>query len=149
MDKLLMEQWFIWLILGLVMSLLEFIVPGGVIVFLGASAIVVSASMYFGLISTTVNALLAWFICSIFFMIFLRSLFIKYFEGDSTVHNIDEENELVDSLVTVIEDIQPYKEGRAKFRDSTWVARSDETILAGDRAVIVRSDGNILILKSL
>ena len=144
-----MEDWLSWFILGLVMSLLEFIIPGGVIVFLGASAIVVSASMYLGLISTTVNALLAWFICSIFFMIFLRSLFIKYFEGDSTIHTVDEEKELVDSLVTVIEDIQPYKEGRAKFRDSTWIARGDETILAGERAVIVRRDGNVLIIKSL
>lgn len=144
-----MEMWLVWISAGIVMVLLEFIVPGGIIVFLGTAALFVGASVYFGVITSVVSAFIAWFISSIFLMLFLRSVFIKYFEGDSLVQNVDEDEDLKGSLVVVVEDIFPYREGRVKFRDSTWSARSEEQILKNNKAIIEGRDGNCLIVKSL
>jgi membrane protein implicated in regulation of membrane protease activity len=144
-----MDIWTIWLISGAVMVLLEFIVPGGVIVFLGMAAVIVGGSIYFNWITSHPMAFLAWFIISIILMVFLRSIFIKYFEGDSKIENTDEDIDLEGSLADVIEDILPHKEGRVRFRDSTWSARSDEEHKMGIKVVISGRDGNSLVVKSV
>jgi len=82
-------------------------------------------------------------------MLFLRSIFIKHFEGDSIIQNVDEDIDIDGSLVEVIEEIFPHKEGRVKFRDSSWTARSDENIKVAQRAIIIHRDGNTLIIKSI
>ena len=144
-----MDQWLIWMIAGTVMVLLEFILPGGIIVFLGMAAMIVGGSVYMEWITSITSALLTWFISSIFLMIFLRSIFIKYFEGDTKVQNVDEDTDLIGSLVEVVEDVLPHREGRVKFRDSTWVARSDEELGKSSKAIVSGRDGNKLIIKSL
>lgn len=144
-----MEQWIIWAIAGGIMILLEFIVPGGIIVFLGVAASIVGLSVYLGFINTFVSALLAWFILSIFLMLVLRSFFMKYFEGDSNIENVDEDADLLGVLVEVVEEVLPYKEGRVRFRDTTWSARSEETFSVGSKATVSGRDGNHLIIKSL
>lgn len=144
-----MDVWMIWIIAGAVMALLEFILPGGIIVFLGMAAIAVGGAVYLGWITTAVHALLAWFIISILFMLFLRQLFIKYFEGDTSVENVDEDKDLIGSLVETVEEILPHKEGRVKFRDTTWAARSNGELKPGSKAVVSERDGNTLIVKPI
>lgn len=144
-----MDVWLIWLISGVVMILLEFIIPGGIIVFLGIAASIVAGGIFAGWIDSLTNALLTWFITSLFLMIFLRSIFIKYFEGDTSIQNVDEDIDLKGSLVTVVEEVLPHKSGRVKFRDTTWQARSDEEFAEGSSAIIADRDGNVLIIKSI
>lgn len=144
-----MEPWLIWLCVGGVLILLEFVVPGGIIVFIGIAAAIVGAGIYFEIINSLFEALITFFTSSIFLMLFLRSLFIKYFEGDSVIQNTNEDIDLVGSLVEAVEDVHPYKEGRVRFRDSTWRARSDEEIMSGAKATISGRDGNVLIIKPL
>ena len=144
-----MEPWLVWLIVGAVMILLEFVVPGGIIVFIGMAAAIVGAGLYFEIINTLFEALITFFTSSIFMMLFLRSIFIKYFEGDSVIQNTNEDIDLVGSVVEAVEDVHPYKEGRVRFRDSTWSARSDEEIKSGSKATVSGRDGNILIIKPL
>jgi membrane protein implicated in regulation of membrane protease activity len=74
---------------------------------------------------------------------------MKYFEGDSTVQNVDESADYLNAMVEVIEAVHPYKEGRVSFRGSTWQARSDEEIAQGTTAVIIGRDGNTWIIKTL
>jgi len=116
---------------------------------LGIAAVIVGLGIYFSFITTIVSAFIAWFIISIFLMLFLRSIFIKHFEGDSIIQNVDEDIDIDGSLVEVIEEIFPHKEGRVKFRDSSWTARSDENIKVAQRAIIIHRDGNTLIIKSI
>lgn len=144
-----MEPWSIWAIAGAIMIVLEFIIPGGIIVFLGVSAGIVGGAIYLGLITSIFSAFLAWFIVSIFSILVLRSFFMKYFEGDSKVQNVDEDAALVGMLVEVVEQVLPHKEGRVRFRDTTWGARSDEKLEIGAKAAITGRDGNHLIIKSL
>jgi len=144
-----MEAWLIWVITGFVFMVLEFIVPGGIIVFLGIASAIVGSLVYFGIITSVIHAFIAWFMISLFLMLVLRSVFIKYFEGDSSIQNVDQDEDSKGKIVEVVEDITPYKEGRVKYLESTWSARSDEELDKGMKAVILSREGSTWIVKSI
>lgn len=144
-----MSAQLIWFIVGVICIFLEIIIPGGIVVFLGVSAVIVAALIYFGVITSVVSAFLSWFILSIFMMFVLRSFVMKYFEGDSHRQNVDEDEDAKGAMVEVIEEILPHKEGRVRFRETTWVARSDEALVVGVSAIIEKRDGNKWIVKSI
>ena len=142
-----MQSWLIWMGVGLFLMLSELLIPGGIVVFLGVSAMIVSGAVYLGWITTATNALIAWFIISIVFMFTLRSLFMKYFEGDSEVQEVDEKSELIGKEVTVIEEISLTQAGRVRMRETTWTATSDHHFSPGDLGVVESIEGNILKIK--
>lgn len=144
-----MKMQMFWFIFGIISILLEFVLPGGIIVFLGMAALVVAALIYFGIITSTIEAILTFFILSILFMVVLRSIFIKYFEGDSYQENTDEDQDALGLEVEVIEVIQPGIEGRISFRGTTWVASSQESFQVGDKAVITGRSESKWIIKSI
>lgn len=144
-----MEPWLIWVIAGGALVLLELVLPGGIAIFLGLSALMTGGALKLGYISGLMGSLITWFIASIILLLFLRTYFMKHFEGDSSIQNVDEDQDYEGSIVEVVEDIQPHKEGRVIFRGVTWQARSEEEILKGSKAVILSRDGNIWIIKSL
>jgi len=144
-----MEAWLIWLIAGLALALLELILPGGVVIFLGLAALAVALAFKLGFLASVAHGFIAWFILSILFLFFLRALFLKCFEGDSSVQDASEEGEYLSALVDVVEHVFPYREGRVAFRGTTWPARSEEELPSGSKAVIVGREGNIWIIKSL
>ena len=80
-----MEAQKVWLVISLVLIFLEFIIPGGVVVFLGLSALLVYGLLCFGVIEGLFLSLIIWFISSIVMLLVLRSFFMKYFEGSSRV----------------------------------------------------------------
>ena len=142
-----MQSWLIWMSVGLFLMLSELLVPGGIVVFLGVSAMIVSGAIYLGWITSVTNALITWFIISIIFMFTLRSLFMKYFEGDSEIQEVDEKSEIIGKEVTVIEEISLTQAGRVRMRETTWVATSDRHFVPGDLGVVESIEGNILKIK--
>ena len=143
-----MTPWLIWVTCGVIMMLLELILPGGVIIFLGIAAITVGSLLYLEWITSISTSFILWFIISITLLLFLRERLSMYFGGSFKVENIDEDLDLVGSQVQVVEDIQPYKKGRVKFRETTWVARSNEKIKVGEKALVSERDGNELVVKN-
>ena len=140
---------FAWLLFGAICIFLEFILPGGIISFLGLAAIFVGALMYFGVITSLVHAFISFFILSLVLILLLRSFFMKYFEGDSRVQNVDEDLDSIGSIVEVVEDIYPHKEGRVRFRDTSWQARSDDELLVGSKAIITERDESCWVVKAI
>lgn len=144
-----METWLVWVIAGCVLMLAELILPGAITIFVGLAAMVTGLGIKFGYLTTMTSVLMTFFGATVVLLIFLRSLFLKYFEGDSRIHNTDEEKDALGSIVIVVEDIFAFKEGRVSFRGSSWQARSEVDLLKGSEAVIERIEGNILIVRSL
>ena len=144
-----MSQEMIWFIIGVVCIVSETIIPGGIIAFLGFAAVLVGSMLHFGFIATTTQAMLTWFVSSIAMLFILRSFFMKFFEGDSQIHETEEDAESIGKIVEVIEEIQPFHEGRIRYLDTTWQARSEEDIPEGAKAIITKRDGNVWIVKSL
>lgn len=141
-----MEQ---WLVAGGLLIVSELLLPGGVVVFLGISALIVGGGIKFGYLNSFTSILLTMFFSSLFLLIFVRSFFMKFFAGDTTVHNVDEQKDAQGTLVEVEEDILPHKEGRVNFRGTAWQSRSEEELIKGSKAIIIRIEGNIIIVKSI
>ncbi len=144
-----METWMIWSLAGFILILAELIVPGGVCIFIGVSAMIVGGSLYLEWVHTVFECLMLWMLSSIILLVFLRTLFIRKFEGDSSIQNVDEDKDLEGTLGDVIENIYPYKEGRIAVRGSTWKARSDQEIVAGQKAIVIGREGNTIIVKNI
>ncbi len=145
-----MDTWpIVWIILGAVLIVLEILIPGAVLGFIGAAAILTGLLIHFGHLVGPVQIMLAFFISSILFILVLRSLVIKMYPSNSVVQNTDELTDAIGRIVEVTEDITPYRRGRVKYLDTSWEAQSEVEIIKGNQAVIIGQDGNCWIVKSL
>lgn len=144
-----MDAWIIWTVIGVALVVLELIIPGGITSFVGMAAIITGLLIKYEVLKDTTSVVLTFMILSIVLLLFLRTIFMKYFEGDSRKQNVDEDHDARGTIVDVLEDIHPFREGRVSFRGTGWQARSEEEITKGSKAVIIGRDGNIWIVKSI
>jgi membrane protein implicated in regulation of membrane protease activity len=144
-----MEPWLAWIFIGGILVLFELVVPGGITIFLGLASLIVGILIKTEILKESSHIALTFILLNLLFLLFLRTLFLKYFEGHSLKQNVDEDRDAVGSIVQVVEEIRPYKEGRIYFRGTGWQARSDEEILKNEDAIIIRRDGNTWIVKSI
>ena len=127
-----------WIVAGAVLIVLELIVPGMVLVFLGAGALLVALLVWLGLIQTWVASITTWFIASLVFLLVLRSLFQRFISGDTEKQSTDEDLDAYGQVVDVVEAIAPGEEGRIRYRGTTWQAVCyDHTLEAGTKAQII------------
>ncbi|WP_022836610.1 NfeD family protein [Salisaeta longa] len=123
---------------GLLLMLLETVLPGGVAFFLGIGGLVVSGLRVMGFVVDPLTALLTWLFLSTGLTIALRPLATRYFGGDSVVQLTDEDADAMGQTVDVVEAITPTTPGRIRFRGATWDARTLEgTLPEGAEARIV------------
>ncbi|MBN2531712.1 MAG: NfeD family protein [Spirochaetales bacterium] len=140
----------IWLIAGLLMIGVEFIIPGFVIFFFGVGAIILSALTWLipALRNNFILQLIIWLISSGFALGFFRKFFSKIFKGK--VQKDTGEDEFVCKTAEVIEPINQNKPGRVSFEGTTWKAITyDENIKAGDIVEILKKDNLTLIVRKL
>jgi membrane protein implicated in regulation of membrane protease activity len=141
----------VWWIIGIILVLLEFLLPGLVVVFLGLGAFLVAALLHFGIISGIFQELLAWFFSSLFFLVTLRFLVIMYYPSDTKKKDINEDNEVIGTVVNLLEDITEKQKGRIKHRGSTWPVESEkgEEIRAGEKVEIIGRDNLTWIVRKI
>jgi len=141
---------FIWAFIGLLFVGLEFAIPGVVIIFFGAGALITSllTAIIPGLNSSVVLQILLWLGASSLSLAFLRKYLSKVFRGKTL---IDDGSEASGKTAEVIERITPDKIGRVHFQGTTWKASSyTETLEEGEKATVLKQEGLTLIVsKSL
>lgn len=140
--------WF-WLILGTVLILLEFFVPGLVVVFFGAGAFVVALLQWLGILDSWISSISAWFGSSFVIMMCLRGLLTKYLPGDISREFADEDEDAFGMIVDVLDTVTDHNnEGRIRFRGTTWSARCMEgEIKPGEKAKIIFRDNMVWIVE--
>ena len=137
-----------WIVVGVVLIVLELIVPGAVLVFLGAGALLIAFFIWLGLIQTWVTSITAWFISSLVLLLVLRSFFQRFVSGDVEKQSTDEDIDAYGDVVDVVETIGPDREGRIRYRGTTWQATSyDYTLEAGTKAQIVYRESLVWIVE--
>ena len=131
-----------WGIVGLCLMIAELVIPGGIVIFLGTSALTVAVTLQFGIIDNWMHAFTLWFILSIVLLLAFRNLGQSMVGGDSRVDNTDEELDLYGKEVEVIATIGPgNKKGRIIFQGTEWTALGDGSeIKSGETAKIVCRD---------
>ncbi len=96
-----------WALIGIVLMLAELILPGGIVVFLGAACLLVAGAIWVGLVEGWAQSLTLWFISSIVLLLSFRQLTQRLVGGDSHVGNTDEELDLFNLPARVKETIGP------------------------------------------
>ena len=142
---------FIWCILGIIMLLAEFIMPGFVMFFFGVGALFV-ALLCLITDSLSINAqLIIFLISSILFLIILRKWFKAVFKGvfnskDKMPMNKDS---YIGETAHVTEKITPCEKGRIEFHGSMWYAESDMEIAKGAPVVIIEQNNLTFKVKPI
>ena len=141
----------IWACVGILLMIAEIIIPGGIVLFLGLSGLIVAASLQFGLIDSWVHAFTLWFISSLVLLVFFRNLTQKFVGGDASIDNTDEEFELFGKQAVVTEVIGPGEhKGRIDFQGTSWTALGDGgTIEVGSQVKIICRDNISLVVEKI
>jgi inner membrane protein len=137
-----------WIVAGAVLILLELIVPGAVLVFLGAGALVVALMVWLGLVQSWVLSITIWFIVSLLLLVVLRGFVQRLLPGETETQSTDEDLDAFGKEVDVLEMITPDAAGRISYRGATWQAACYEhTLAAGSRARIVYRDELVWVVE--
>ena len=130
--------------------LVEFLVPGVILVFFGVGAWITALTTWLGWTDGVTSQLLTFAISSVVLLVVLRRRFRSRFFGYiGDDHGLDANiDEFSGQAVTVTVDIEPGTDsGRVEFKGAAWRARSDTAIAAGQRAVIVEVKGINLTVR--
>jgi len=141
----------LWLGSGIFMMAIEFLVPGLVMVFVGLGALTVVLGMYFGYIDGILQQFITFFVSSIIYLLTLRFLVLRFVPSESRKENIDEDEEVIGSIVGLVEDINSGAFGRVEHSGSSWQARAegDQIILKGEQVKIIGRDNITWIVQKI
>ena len=138
----------IWFFIGLGLVLLEFIIPGVIIVFFGIGAWVTSLLMVF--FNFGINTQLVIFLASsLILLVILRKKVQNMFVGKSNEADNIDIDQVVGTKVKVVEKIGLNDKGKVLFNGTNWNAISDVEIAENEIVEIIEKDNLTLKVKPL
>lgn len=142
----------IWFLLGAALAVLEFFVPGIVLIFFGVSAWVVSALLWMGVPLSLPWQILIWIVLGAALLFSLR----RWLSGQLTGFTLQKgdlnkiPHEAVGAHVEVVETIKGKGlEGRVRWKGTLWRATADDVIEAGTMVEVVNQENLVLRVKRL
>jgi membrane protein implicated in regulation of membrane protease activity len=144
------EPQYLWLLGGVLLMILEFALPGFVVFFFGAGAIIVGVICWVWAISF--NWQLVIFIVSSLVMLvtlrkWVKGIFVGYTSSQQAMGELSKE--FIGQRVTVVRAIEPGRVGKVEFRGSEWDAESEESLAVGDGAEIVGQESIRLMVRKV
>lgn len=136
----------IWILLGFVLFLLEFVIPGLILFFFAIGAWIVGILCLF--IDISLNTQLIIFLVSSILSILLLRRWAErviWKRRDSTELMDDE---FIGKRAIAQTGISPGKNGRVDFKGTSWEASSDDIIAPGEAVTITGNESIVLIVKS-
>lgn len=131
-----------WLIAGIMLSLLEIIVPGFVLIWFGISAIITSFVAF--LFPSFSVQLIVFLVLSTILVTTAQYISKKYFNRNQ--NNVGADKWLAKKGV-VIEDIKPFSKGIVEVDGEQWNAASKESLKKGDIILVEKVEGTHMIVK--
>jgi len=128
----------IWFLIGLLLLLAEFMIPGLIVFFFGVGAWIVAVCCL--LTDVTLNVqLLIFIISSVLLLVLLRSWVKGIFTGHVTARqNLQEElSEFIGERAIVTQTITPKLAGKVELHGTNWVAEADVEIVEGTAVEVV------------
>ena len=142
-----MSAYMLWLISGIIMMALEFVVPGFVIIFFGAGAVLTGLTVWiFGGIPSVWQTLL-------FVVLSLGALaaFRRHAVGSGNKHaaasGVDYDDECIGKIVKVVEPLEPGRPGKVELGGTNWSAECAEPVAASAMVEVVSRNGLTLCVK--
>lgn len=140
--------WWMWIILGFILLLAEFLTPGGFyIIFFGAAAIVVGFVSLLGFAGPQWSEWLLFTALSVVGIALFRRRLLMRLEIPARPDDLDT---VVGKVALVIEPIPPGSLGRVEMRGTAWTAKNlgAQPLSSGDRAKVEQVDGLVLGVRS-
>lgn len=139
----------VFLIGGIILMLLEALIPGGVTFILGFSGLAVGVLRYLGFLQDPFTATFAWLFSSMALTVVIRPFIKRYFPGDTFFKFADEDYEAMDQIVEVVEPINDLdNSGRIRYQGISWQARTMEgEVPAGSRVRIKYRENTTWIVE--
>jgi len=136
----------IWFILGLVLFLLELVIPGFFIFFFGLGAWVTALICLIGEPGTNLQIII-FAISSVLSLIGLRKIIQKkfFYSKDDDSNKVEDEFTGNEALAT--SDFGSEKQGKVEFKGTTWKAESTSEIKQGQRVIIKEKENFKLIVE--
>lgn len=138
-----------WLIGGGVLIAAEFIIPGGIVSFLGIAALLVGLGNWVGIFSDWISSTTWWFILSLGLLLSMRKVVNRFLPGESSYDSPDEDLAVYGTVVTIAETVREGDStGRIHFRGTTWSATSlHGTLPPGAHATISHRENLVWIIS--
>lgn len=140
-----------WLFIGggIILMILEAVLPGGVALFLGFSGLTVGIMRWLGFLTNPLTAIFVWLTLSVALTILIRPFIKKYLKGERSYKFADEDYEAIDQVVEVIETVNDSdNSGRIRFQGISWQARTiDGTLEPGTKARISYRENTTWIVE--
>jgi inner membrane protein len=135
-----------WFFIGLVLFLLELVIPGFFIFFFGLGAWVTALVCLLGNPGTNLQIVI-FAITSVLTLIALRRIIQKKFFYNKGSQSEDVEDEFTGKEALAKNDFGGIKTGKVEFKGTTWNAESTSDIKEGQRVVIIVKDSFKLIVE--
>jgi len=136
----------IWIIIGFVFFLLEFVFPGLILFFFAVGAWIVAVLCLF--LDLSINQQLIIFLISsvatiLLFRKWLSKILWKRKHSTELL-----EDEFLGKIAKAETAISPGENGKVDFKGTTWQAASDDFIGKGENVIIVGNESILLLVKS-
>jgi membrane protein implicated in regulation of membrane protease activity len=136
----------IWFIIGLVLFLLELVVPGFVIFFFGVGAWVVALLCLIADPGINLQVII-FAVASVLSLLALRKLIQKKFFYSKEGRSEAVEDEFSGKEAIAVTDFGSDKNGKVEFKGTSWKAESESEIKAGQTVIIIEKENFKLIVE--
>lgn len=136
----------VWFIIGLVLFLLELVLPGFVIFFFGVGAWLTALLCLVANPGLNLQAIV-FAVTSILSLVALRKMIQKKFFYSKDELSRDVEDEFSGREAVAISDFGPGKNGKVEFKGTQWTAESSSAVREGDRVVIKEKENFKLFVE--
>jgi len=137
-----------WFMIGLILFLLELVIPGFFIFFFGLGAWVTALFCLIVSPDSISNLQIIIFaVVSVLSLIALRRLIQKkfFYSKDGLSESVEDEFTGKEALAITV--LGPDKKGKVEFKGTTWDAESKSGITAGERVIIIEKRSITLIVE--
>lgn len=137
------------LVIGTILIVVEFLLPGGISFCIGLSSILIAIGYELNFISNPVNIFLAWCGLSVFTSVIGIFIVNKFFAGRSIKEHFDEDTDAYGKIGIVTEDVDEVN-GRVQYQGTGWKAVTlGEKISRGKKVTLVARNNVTWIVESL
>jgi|SRR5690606_38528009 len=135
----------IWFILGFILFLLEFALPGLILFFFAVGAWIVALLTFFFDISINLQLIIFLGTSIITILLFRKSLKnIMWSRKNAT----EIEDEFIGKIGIAETFIGPGQNGKVDFKGTSWDAKSNDIIEKGENVTVIGNESILLIVKS-
>lgn len=135
-----------WFIAGIIFLLLEYMVPGFVIVFFGIGAMITAALSWAGILNALPVQIVVFIIASLLLLVLFRQKAKKYFKSDVKASSGEKlDDEIIGKSTNVVEAISSSANtGKVELHGTLWNAVSD-TDIPKDAVVEITGRDNLTL----